>query len=436
MKRLLIILIAMACIAATSCKKNNDHPATGTEEPDTDGPGTEPADGDAVVTEIGRPTGEMAQKTIGPSGGTLTSVDGTAELTIPAGALEKEQTITLQPVESKLPQRLQKNAYRIGPDNLSFKKEADLVMKYTGKKAHDAPSDMIHLAEQESNGKWKMAGNVTRNKAGRTISGKILRTKVISLFEEYELIDNKLNSDTAVVPLLVGEKVQFRVFRIGWFKDSVMSVPYPMFVEKDIKEWAVNGVVSPPVEHPYGHFTEESLKERMNYIAPIKAPKLDTVAVSVQLKLNSRGIFLLVRNVVIIDPNRVNLNGKWYNVKGAAIILGGTLYISLTDLTNPAKTMGVNIAMIGVTGPGTYSFSDLTSVVAQDGGTPQKDWQSWYVDQDGKNVHAGGMVTITAGGFTVGRPLEGRVEGELLHKVNDKIERCSISGSFGVILGG
>ncbi|MBO9204427.1 MULTISPECIES: hypothetical protein [Niastella] len=430
------MIIAAVLMLLVSCTKNKDNKPIEPDQPDIEQPVSDP-----IVTEPGQSAGVAVQKTIGPSGGTITSADGNAQLVIPAGALDQNQTITLQPIESKLPGSMQKNAYRIGPANLPFKQDAELVVKYTSKEIHEASPELMQVAAHQSNGKWKRVGPVVKNKTAKTLSAKIRRTWDYTPFLEYHLEDNKTKTDTAVISLLVGEKVEFSVTHIVWDKDSTLRVPL-IVGPKEVSVWQINGEPNLPVTHPNGHFEgEEAAKRSINYVAPVKVPAEDTVSVSAQLLLGSnRSIYLLVRQVAIVDQNRIRIDGRWYNAKAGAIYTGGLLMITLGDISNPSKPVNLNINMMSVTGPGTYSFSDATVVTFLDGAvTPVKGWESYYTDIHGKRIHAGGSVTITAGGIQVGQPLEGRVEGELLRVVNSttgQVERVAVYGSFGVILGG
>ena len=56
-----------------------------------------------LPTAIGNPVGSAVTKEIGTSGGSITSPDGRITLTIPAGALNTNTSISIQPIENTTP---------------------------------------------------------------------------------------------------------------------------------------------------------------------------------------------------------------------------------------------------------------------------------------------------------------------------------------------
>ena len=79
---------------------------------------TSPENVTLLVTPVANTTGPVIQQMIGPGGGTITSADGRVSLTFPAGALETNQTISIQPIENKLPSGASNSAYRFLPHGL------------------------------------------------------------------------------------------------------------------------------------------------------------------------------------------------------------------------------------------------------------------------------------------------------------------------------
>lgn len=68
--------------------------------------------------------------TVGPDGGTVKSSDGSVELTIPPGALDKTVQITIEQKTSGFPNGALGNVYDIGPNGLQFSQPARLTLKY------------------------------------------------------------------------------------------------------------------------------------------------------------------------------------------------------------------------------------------------------------------------------------------------------------------
>ena len=53
-----------------------------------------------LVTPVGIPAGNAGSKIIGSGGGSITSADGRFTITIPAGALSGDKTISVQPISN------------------------------------------------------------------------------------------------------------------------------------------------------------------------------------------------------------------------------------------------------------------------------------------------------------------------------------------------
>ncbi|MCE6992794.1 hypothetical protein [Dyadobacter sp. CY323] len=123
---------------------------------------------DPSVTDPGKPTGQAASKSIGMEGGTITSYDGNVQLTIPAGALTKSTTITIQPVTNQLPGGMG-HAYRFSPDGTQFAKPAMLTFSYDKKRLMSNDPGVIQVAFQDHERKWYLAAGAKAD----TLAGQI-----------------------------------------------------------------------------------------------------------------------------------------------------------------------------------------------------------------------------------------------------------------------
>nr|WP_295934863.1 hypothetical protein [uncultured Dyadobacter sp.] len=104
-------------------------------------------------TEVGVPDGELAVKTIGPDGGTISSSDDRVQLVIPAGALAKPTQISIQPITNHAPNGLGL-AYRFLPEGTTFAKPASLTFSYDPHRVSANDAEAFRVATQGEDRKW------------------------------------------------------------------------------------------------------------------------------------------------------------------------------------------------------------------------------------------------------------------------------------------
>lgn len=146
MKKLLMFLCLVA--ALISCKKNSS-----TDE-------EHPGKGKPVPTAHGEPMGNAVTQTIGPAGGIVEVPGGNLVIDIPAGALDGPTNISVQPVTSTLEKFGVGQTFRLGPEDVKFKKDVSITMTYadtTDLRGKD-PS-LFSLAFQDQKGYWHFASN-------------------------------------------------------------------------------------------------------------------------------------------------------------------------------------------------------------------------------------------------------------------------------------
>jgi len=415
-------LICIAGLLMTGCKKS-----TAPHDDDTDP--NPPPQGIPAITAIGKPTGAAVQKNIGASGGTIVSADGRTRLIIPSGALGTDQTITMQPIEGTAPLRIATASYRLEPHGLQFKKPVQLVLNYSDAILAGTPPELVSIATLQANGSWKTAGKVTVDKTNKTMTADITHFSDYDYYAQFGLTDTKTQGDTALLTLLIREEVGLEVRYIQPAADSSLFVAIPPL--RRISQWTVNGESNLPVYSEYGYFKDDSSLLKKTYVAPMKRKAGDTMAISVELKLDNNSLFYLIRRVVIVDENLIKLNGKWFtNVSGGATIENGYLTLVLNDMSDLSRYAAVTVMIAGVNGPGTYSFSGTTVVTGSD---TEKDWQSYYEKDEGY-VYAPGSVVITSGGKGEG-PITGRVEGTLYHlRFLETPDEAPVYATFGVMV--
>lgn len=411
MKKFLLIVLLTATII--SCKKDTDNPGSG--GPQIPPPPPSPTGATVAVTAVGQTTGQKVEKTIGAAGGTITSADGKTNLVIPAGALETNQTISLQPIESKAPSGIGGFAYRFLPHGLQFKKAISLVLNYTDEEMAGSAIDALGMATQSANGTWKKTGNVSVNKSTKKLTAELLHFSDYSIYTSYALSSPGIESDTAVLHVKTDQPVRFLVTQEVELEDG-LSIPMPSL--SDIISWSVNGVENPSPLNNIGWIGGYGNNPAMcfrQYMAPRRAPASPSVTISVKIDLRSMGQLFILRNVLIEDINSFFLNGKTYdNAEPSAIIVdagGGLLSFGMLAKVGN-KTAGVGLSIENFNGTaGTYQFTGSEKVLITAHDEHGGHWAS-------EKTHLGiitytGSVEITVSGTAPDRYLTGKITGTL-----------------------
>src|SRR3990172_8355315 len=102
-----------------------------------------------TVTKKGTPQGELAKSTIGAAGGSLTSVDGKAKLTVPVGALSADAEFGLQALSSVSPGAIG-SGWRLTPDGQTFSTPVKLEVAYTDGALAGVPRQAVAFATQRT----------------------------------------------------------------------------------------------------------------------------------------------------------------------------------------------------------------------------------------------------------------------------------------------
>ncbi|WP_423737301.1 hypothetical protein [Chitinophaga caseinilytica] len=141
-------LPCLLAIAMSACnKKNADQPPPKEDIPQ------------GIVTPVGVPdnTVEVITKTIGPNGGSITSGDRSVVIDIPAGALSKDEQVSIQRITNNCPGHIG-HAYRLKPEGVTFAKPVTVKMWHPETNGHfDSVFyhyQYIRAAYQDKNGMW------------------------------------------------------------------------------------------------------------------------------------------------------------------------------------------------------------------------------------------------------------------------------------------
>ncbi|QMW05004.1 hypothetical protein [Spirosoma foliorum] len=174
-------------VGLLACQKSTDavNPVDTTKPADTTTHTPSPHTG--VVYEHGAPVGQPIQKTIGPEGGTLASADGTLSMTIPAGAVSKATTFTMQPVTPTLPGLINGQSFRLLPEGQTFDKPIKLQYKYNVDSLDGTSAQALFMAYQGSDGYWKALLNTELDETTQTLTVSTKHFSDWGAFAEYTL---------------------------------------------------------------------------------------------------------------------------------------------------------------------------------------------------------------------------------------------------------
>lgn len=386
-----------------------------------------------AVTEIGQPTGNIIQQVIGPAGGSISSADGKTTLVVPAGALDNDQTITMQPIESKVPNGMETGAFRFGPNGLHFKKPAQLVLNYSSAGADDLFSpELLLLATQAADHTWKVIPGLTINKDAKTITAPINHFTDYAFFFEVEIGDDKTPSARGTVFPTLTTKVKFFMIvsspgKLADAEDLVLPMPTPTAIPNTtptepsytsrvyVREWSINGE-DVPVTYDNGRFTDVK-KWEATYEAPRAIiNEKDTIAVTARITFTKRkGEYFIIRRVKPVDPNKLEMNSKHFTHLEVSAYRNNNFFqvVILDKTTSAPKTASMTAVISNFNGPGTYTFSDKTVVNCSD----PEDWIH-YKTLPNHSLQYNGTVTVTQGSQR-GDFLIGNVVGTIYRTVNN-----------------
>jgi hypothetical protein len=287
-----VLIAAIAILLFFSCKKNNPIPAT-------DNGGGNAGNGGGLVSGTGIPVGNAETKLIGAGGGSFTTTDGRLTIDFPAGALQTDKTVSIQPITNTTTGAAG-NAYRITP-HLNFDIPVKITFNYSDSDLVNTIPAAMAIAYQDAQNTWQAVGGGSNDATNRKV------TVYTDHFSDWSLF-KKLVLSPSLNYTAPGGKIKLNVLRTVDFADD-LEIPTPGTPVKDsiaasIKEWKLDGegVLAPNGSTAY-------------YTAPAQIPARNPVAVSVTLNTKGPGVFILVANIYIGGEGitfRID-NGPWIN---------------------------------------------------------------------------------------------------------------------------
>ncbi len=266
-----------------------------------------------LVTTLGSPDGAAVTKTIGTNGGAITSADSNMSITIPAGALSSDKSITVQPVTRKLPDGYGR-VYRLTPHDISFQQPVTIRMRYDEDSIKNTVPELLGIVYQDQSGKWFFSGEPVLDKVNHTL------TTTTTHFSDWGIISYLFiqPNEPRVQP---GAHITLKV--MGVIPESAPDADPVPINEGD----AVNQPFMVPAGQlgNWNYSGEGSLQGDGNkayYQAPGSVPRINPEAVSIEVKSKGKGQFILVSNITIdqefhidylqVDETDMNTGGLNY----------------------------------------------------------------------------------------------------------------------------
>ncbi|KQW52201.1 MULTISPECIES: hypothetical protein [unclassified Roseateles] len=254
-----------------------------------------------AATAVGVPLGPVvASARIGAAGGRLDAPDYGLAIVVPAGALQTEQLVTLQPIANNAP-GARGGAWRIQPEGLQAAKP--ITLEWLPSAAERNGAKHLRIATQGADGIWRSA------KAGTDTDG-VVRTTTTH-FSDWSLVAGvQLRPGTADVGVQQTQDLTAMVCGRG--DDTALPGQDRHFAcdadggaALSSNGWAVNGVAAGDASVGTLTGTDTIGPLKRTYRAPAALPAQNPVAVSVNYQDpfdTIDGPVQLAAHLTVIDP--------------------------------------------------------------------------------------------------------------------------------------
>jgi len=256
-----------------------------------------------LCTPIGKPVGNAAMKEIGTAGGSVTSPDGRITVTIPAGALNSNTPITIQPIENTTPLGIGLS-YDLLPNGQQFVKPVTVTLHYTNEELTGTSPDLLEFGTQNDQNVWQGWGNLQVNKTAQTVAAFIKHFSRWSFYATFKMVPGQKT-------MPVNETALLQVMKLPYSEDPdptnmqelLHTLGEPTLVASDkVSNWTVNGQASSQ-GNSNGWLTGSAANEK-HYHAPANVPANNPVAVSANIN-TGKGAITVVSNITVQKRNFV-----------------------------------------------------------------------------------------------------------------------------------
>ena len=387
-----------------------------------------PAQG--TPTETGKPVGEPIRKTIGPAGGTISTPNNVLTVIIPAGALKKDEEISVQPVENKAWGGTGLG-YELTPKNIELAKPAEVIWKYTDADVAASDPEALGIAFQQPDQSWHGTKSITVDKPQKKATAKTKTLLTVAFFQQYYLSP----ASRVMVP---SEQADFTAYYQPGATDAVAGTPIfepRKLKDAEVKNWRINGQEPKgDIDPQLGSVTLNGAKAQ--YKAPAIVPKANKLALSVEIVLPTKGKLILVANVTIEAQNAFAFAGAKVDSAYVATMAAEEPIFQITlsehHLSKPGAQASFAIGMSNFNGVGVYKVKANSDIYVGATDRNGKDWSHSYFPRKG-NKSIVGPLTITILEYDkVKKRVKGTVNGTMhIYDYNtDHHESTSIMARF------
>jgi hypothetical protein len=260
-----------------------------------------------IVTEIGKPDGEKTEMKIDKDGGSITSSDGKMKIIIPASAVSKKTTFSIQPATNLMPNGSGKS-YQMEPSGIIFQVPLQIIFYYTDAETKGNSPELLSIAMQDDKGQWFAPNKITTDTIAKTLAAEILHFSSYIIYELASIYPESAR-------LKVNGSLRLRITNVGHFTGGEthtyingIEVQQPLKVKTGSAEvWKVNGIEK-------GNSAVGLISASQDYTAifqaPAQVPSQNPVAVTVQENVSeeyavpfyrTHNIYTLVSHITIYD---------------------------------------------------------------------------------------------------------------------------------------
>jgi hypothetical protein len=269
----------------------------------------------ATPTSVGTVSGTAATATIGAAGGSLTSADGLLTLTIPAGALSANTSISIQPI-TNMAWGGTGSGYRLSPDGLTFTTPVTLAFQVDAGALDGSAPEFMKVATQGQDGLWYVLKDRTYDDVTRTLT---TRTRHFSDYST--VLGVQLRPASAAVDFQgrITLRVEYCYDAAAAGDPELVSLVYtcddggsdPIAPLGTFSNWSVNGIAGG--SGSVGSVTPAAQTDQQaTYYAPALTPPTNPVRVTVQATIGGQ-TKTLVANITV-GTEWVGTGTSWVSV--------------------------------------------------------------------------------------------------------------------------
>ncbi|MGV3601367.1 MAG: hypothetical protein ACO1N1_09190 [Dyadobacter fermentans] len=395
MKNLIYFFAFIITISLSSCDLFEKKPFP---EPDTDNRGT--------VTEVGEPVGPLVTKQIGAQGGTITSADGSVQLTLPAGALKTDTPISIQAISNHAPNGVG-FAYRFLPEGTVFAQPGQLSFHYNRDDVTLNDQDNFLVSYQKEDGIWYNVRGARADTSAHIVTVPMEHfsdwsSSELSYIETFE-IETGENPEV----LFYNEQMKLAVHMLAVLVDADKLEPIQVKKTGNDIKWEVVGKNNGTIQTGVGL--------QAVYTAPMSTPSQNPVTITATINFKNGKKLILVKQIVVgTGYMKLNFQGKQYNFSAVLDEYGNTYFDVAGALAGNVKaslTFMINAGSQGICKFGDPSRPSNTFTCAAEMGINGKQWLTSPGYCDDNVITTPGQLMLTK--YIPGKIVKGHFSGEM-----------------------